>query len=1485
MRRILFFIYILSLGSAARSQSLSVFKLDSSAFPIINAKFYATDANGNQIRSLSASDFSVIENGQPRTIIDISCPAPKPPVALSSVLVMDQSGSMSLSNKIDAIHQAATSWIKALPGRSECAITSFDNNNYIIQDFTTNKTLLEQKAITITANGGTDYNKALKDPMAGGILMAQTGKYRRVIVMMSDGEPNFTPNTQQIINDAIANAIIIYFVSLGYPSPQCMKDITSKTGGQYFENVSTVEEAKKVYMKIMQAAIGGEPCDISWQSDYSCKEEIINVQISLIPLNQTAKIKYTYPSNSTAKLDYSPSYVLMKNVNLGTKRDTIIKLTAINADFNIINITSSNTAFTINNTSFYLAKGKSIDLIVSFISTDSGYTFSKFSIETNLCPYTFFVSGGFIGKAPNVKTLKLTKPNGGEEFVVGSDTMITWEGIAESENINLEFSIDSGLTWNSIVNKTSSLKYKWHNIPKPTSQKCLVRVKQISGVGASSQAGSLEYNLKGHSDFVNVISWSPDGSRVATASSDKNSIIWNAEYGTIMFILKGHTQQITHISWSPDGSRVATASRDSTSIIWDASTGAKLFTLKGHTRFVNYVSWSPDGSRVATAGYDYTSIIWNAATGAKLFTLSGHTDLVNSINWSLDGNRVATASFDFKSIIWDANKGTKLFTLTGHTLAVANVFWSPDSSRLATAGYDNKCIIWDGKKGTKLFTLIGHANYLMYPSWSPDGSRLATPAGDNTAIIWDANKGTQLFTLIGHALDVLQVSWSPDGSRLATASKDKTSIIWDAINGTKLFTLTGHSNFVNFVSWSPDGSHVATASNDSSAKIWFTEDKLGVLQEDQSDSLFSIVAPQANSVDIDMKQCLVANTKDSVVTTFLTNTGTYTIRIDTVYFKGNDATQFKILNNYYPLYIAPGVTQATEFLFIPTSTGIKTSQIKIITQSDTLTQNIQGEGIQMKLALGSSIIDFDTVRVHSLRDSVCSAVIKNTGTIPVKFTGIEFQGPNLKDFKLSSGAADTSFTLSGGESATISLRFAPSDMGRTTCMLALKYNDLGSPSIVQLYGFGYAKTINVSQAFATDPTVNCSDAIKDSIVIKNLGNTPIQIKCADISGPDSSSFVFCPAFSPFTINKKDTVSLPIIFKPIKSGWHIAYIDINTNADPDSIYSFEFHVYNNEVSYQINTNLINIDSLGQSHTKDTSITLTNKGESKMAWRVSANNNIEVTPATIILSQGKSGRLNIHYKGSDIFGQINEKITLTDTLCNRSNNILINGKVGGYIGAVLAVGSAEAAPGEIIEIPIKLIKAENISQSKATGISTQLNFNSSLLLPLNFPNGTVSNSIRTIELNDLPLDKEEIARIKFKVALGDTEETRLWLTKFHSVGDTTTLDTINGIFKLKGLCHEGGTRLISTTDKPGFSIISPNPAENKLNLEFLLNEPGYTEICIFNILGEKVQTIFTQIVTQYHKRKIEYDVSNLAMGQYLIILRSPTYSDSQQILILK
>ena len=111
--------------------------------------------------------------------------------------------------------------------------------------------------------------------------------------------------------------------------------------------------------------------------------------------------------------------------------------------------------------------------------------------------------------------------------------------------------------------------------------------------------------LKGHSDCVNAIIFSPDGKQLASALDDKTVKLWDTDTGATLQTLEGHSGRVNAVAFSPDGKQLASASDDKMVRLWDTAIGATLQTLKGHSGQVNAVAFSPDG-KLASASYDKT---------------------------------------------------------------------------------------------------------------------------------------------------------------------------------------------------------------------------------------------------------------------------------------------------------------------------------------------------------------------------------------------------------------------------------------------------------------------------------------------------------------------------------------------------------------------------------------------------------------------------------------------------------------------------------------------------------------------------------------------------------------------------------------------------------------------------------------------------------------------------------------------------------------
>jgi WD40 repeat protein len=362
-----------------------------------------------------------------------------------------------------------------------------------------------------------------------------------------------------------------------------------------------------------------------------------------------------------------------------------------------------------------------------------------------------------------------------------------------------------------------------------------------------TESAMLLSTLQGHTSLVSSVAWCPDGTRLASASYDGKVLIWNVKNGKALSTLEGHTDQVFDVAWSPDGLRLASASWDETVRIWNVEREESLITLEEHMNPVTSVSWSIEDSRLASASSDGTVYIWDTNNGRLVFVLEGHTDAVEDVVWSLDGSRLASASWDKTVRLWDANNGKLLTAFEKHTNLVHGVMWSPDDSRLASASADI-VYLWDAKSGETLSKLEGHTDQVFSVAWSPDGTRLASASSDGTVRIWDAARSNALAILEGHSHQIESIAWSPDGLRIASAAVDGTVHIWDVVRGNTRTTLEGHTDWVESVAWSPDGSRLATASHDDTIRIWGIEpvDTLAIL-EGHTDRVTSVAwSPDAS---------------------------------------------------------------------------------------------------------------------------------------------------------------------------------------------------------------------------------------------------------------------------------------------------------------------------------------------------------------------------------------------------------------------------------------------------------------------------------------------------------------------------------------------------------------------------------------------------------------------------------------------------------------
>ena len=270
------------------------------------------------------------------------------------------------------------------------------------------------------------------------------------------------------------------------------------------------------------------------------------------------------------------------------------------------------------------------------------------------------------------------------------------------------------------------------------------------------------------------MAFSPEGRWIVTGSVDNTAKIWDAATGQEALTLKGHTNSIYGVAFSPDGKRVATAG-DFSARVWDARNGQQLLNLEGHTKdgrttSVYSVAFSPDGKRLVIAANRAINVR-DADTGREILTVEGHTEAVSAVAFSPDGKRILSASGDSTGKAWDSETGEELLTLNGHSGGLSSIAVSPDARRIVTGSSDGTAKVWDTATGREVRTIVFCARIspvgdhnVRCAVFSPDGKLIVTGANSLNGKLWDAETGSEI-PLQGLKIGT-PVAFSPDGKRI-----------------------------------------------------------------------------------------------------------------------------------------------------------------------------------------------------------------------------------------------------------------------------------------------------------------------------------------------------------------------------------------------------------------------------------------------------------------------------------------------------------------------------------------------------------------------------------------------------------------------------------------------------------------------------------------------------------------------------------------------
>jgi WD40 repeat protein len=226
-------------------------------------------------------------------------------------------------------------------------------------------------------------------------------------------------------------------------------------------------------------------------------------------------------------------------------------------------------------------------------------------------------------------------------------------------------------------------------------------------------AKAVELAVLSKGDFGNVrpsiqcVTYGPRGSILTATGPEHVIYVWDPTNRTLLHSLRGHPSTLTALTFSPDGTILASSScgpgrtrYDPGALkIWNLSTGDQLADLKGHAGYIDDLAFSADGGTLISVGYtrDHKGevLFWDVAVRQQKDSFKGILKGVTGMALSPDGRILATAGDDGIIHLWDISERTHLQELRSQTGRLKPMAFSPNGKMLATGSRDGTVRIWD----------------------------------------------------------------------------------------------------------------------------------------------------------------------------------------------------------------------------------------------------------------------------------------------------------------------------------------------------------------------------------------------------------------------------------------------------------------------------------------------------------------------------------------------------------------------------------------------------------------------------------------------------------------------------------------------------------------------------------------------------------------------------------------------------------------------
>ncbi len=219
---------------------IRITQVDNSKFPQVTVYVSVTDASGTPV-GVDPSTIQISENGQTMKTVSAASGTgqAKGPGRLTTLLVIDVSGSMATANKLTAAKTAAKAYVDQMRPGDQAGVVAFDTKVNVAQAITSDHQALT-KAIDSLQPGS---DTAMFDALIHAEQLLANVSGRKAIVALTDGMDNRSKNNEDAVIQAIGpSGLTISTIGLGNPQDvgnlkgideTALKSLAQHAGGIY----------------------------------------------------------------------------------------------------------------------------------------------------------------------------------------------------------------------------------------------------------------------------------------------------------------------------------------------------------------------------------------------------------------------------------------------------------------------------------------------------------------------------------------------------------------------------------------------------------------------------------------------------------------------------------------------------------------------------------------------------------------------------------------------------------------------------------------------------------------------------------------------------------------------------------------------------------------------------------------------------------------------------------------------------------------------------------------------------------------------------------------------------------------------------------------------------------------------------------------------------------------------------------------------------